>query len=46
MPAPYFIRSDGRDEGVMGDTSLFLDLVKRKNGTVALTQACSGTMGD
>lgn len=31
---------------MMGDTSLFLDLVNRENGTMALTQASSGTMGD
>lgn len=30
MATPYFMRSGGRDEGVMGDTSLFLNLVNKK----------------
>lgn len=46
VPAPYFMRSGGRDEGLMGDTSLFLNLVNQKKGTIAPTWAHSGTMGD
>lgn len=30
MSTPYFMRSGGIDEGVMGDTSFFLNLVNKK----------------